>query len=234
MAICPKCGVEIGDASAACPLCGVRLSGGDQGTEHASGFLDRAASAQPESRTKRLVAVETAGVSFAIAAVSVLIIDLLTDGRVSWSLYPLASLLMAWMLMAPPLLWPRKPALFLALQGLSVFAFLFGLDLIDGSLGWSVALGAPITAAAELMILGAVLVSARAKRRGLNVLAFALIAVAGFCLALEGFVSLYARGVFRLTWSSITASAVIPVAAFLLYVHYRLAKDATLKKLFHL
>lgn len=180
------------------------------------------------------MAAETAGVSFAIAAASVLIIDLVSDGRISWSLYPLSSLLFAWFMIGPPLLWHRKPALFLTVQCLSVFAFLFALDLIDGTMGWSYRLGAPITAAAELMAAGAALMSLKARRRGINVLAFALMAMAGFCLALEGFVSLYAGGVFRLTWSSITASAVVPVAAFLLYVHYRLTKDATLKKLFHL
>ncbi len=232
MAICQKCGVEIGEGKGVCPLCGTRI--GEAPGEGPQGMFDRAASALPESRAKRLVAAETAGVSFAIAAVSVLIIDLVTDGRVSWSLYPLASLLTAWFLISPPLLWPRKPALFLAVQGLSVFAFLFGLDLIDGSLGWSWRLGVPIAAAAELMAAGAAYMSWRSKRRGVNVLAFALIAVAGFCLALEGFVALYRGGVFRLAWSSITASAVVPVAGFLLYVHYRLTKDATLKKLFHL
>lgn len=233
MAICPTCKVDIGEAGI-CPLCGTAQGGADADKPGMASLFERASSAEPEARAKRLVAIETISVSFAIAALSVTVIDLVADFRLSWALYPLASLALAWLLIGPAILWPKKPAIFLPIQAVAVFAFLLSLDVMDGALGWSLWLGLPIAGAAFIMITLAALMSLKARRRGVNVVAFALLAIAGFCIALEGFVALYKGGEFRLAWSSITASAIIPVAAFLLYAHYRLTKNATLKKLFHL
>ncbi len=233
MAICIHCKVDIGQAKR-CPLCGTAAGGENPDKPTMAGLYDRAASAKPDARAKRMVGLETISVSLAIAALSVAVIDLLGDFRMNWAWYPLASIALAWLLVGPVVLLPKKPAIFLPVQILSVFGFLLALDAIDGQLNWSWQLGLPIAAAAFAMIAMAVFMSMKAKRRGVNVFAFALLAVAGFCIALEGFAAMYKGGVFRLAWSSITASAIIPVAAFLLYAHYRLTKNATLKKLFHL
>jgi hypothetical protein len=77
------------------------------------------------------------------------------------------------------------------------------------------------------------LASARSKRRGLNLLSYALLAVAFVCLAIEGVISLWLNGSLRFGWSFIASSALVPIALFLLYAHHRVATDATLRRLFH-
>lgn len=117
---------------------------------------------------------------------------------------------------------------------LAVPLYLFAMDAIDGRINWSVKLGIPISFSAFFMASLAIFLCLKTKRRGLNVLAFILFAIAGFCLTLESLMIFYKKQNFHLYWSSISASCIIPVALFLLYAHYRLTKNTTLKKLFHL
>jgi len=73
-----------------------------------------------------------------------------------------------------------------------------------------------------------------AKRKGLNIIGWILLAIAEFCIAIEASILMYTNSPFKLFWSSIVASSLIPVALFLFYIHYRIAKSVTLRKLFHL
>lgn len=239
MNLCPRCGVDLGDGVELCPLCGSvvapePLPAQPPETPAFGGVFDEALAREPAVRARRLVAAETISVALAIAAASVVVIDLVTSGRLGWSRYPLASLAFAWILACPPLLAPRRRAAVVAAWCASLFAFLFVVDAMDGSVDWSVRLGFPLAAAALGLFALAATAARLSRRRGLNVVAYGLVAVAGFVLAVEAVVDAWLLGVVRFQWSSIVASALVPVAAFLVYAHYRLVKDSTLRKLFHL
>ncbi len=236
MALCSRCGVDIGEAKR-CPLCGSVPHGiAEEAPEvnaHAN-FMDKAAAMQPPSRAKRFVVAELLTVSLGIAGFMVALIDLVTGGGLGWSLYPLASLGFIWLALCPLLFFTGKPAFGIACTALAPFAFLLAMDAINGRVDWFLLLGLPIAASAEMAVALTVLASARAKRKGFNILAYSLIAVSFVCLAVEGSIALWSRGAILFGWSVITATALVSVAAFLLYVHHRLAKDATLKRLFHI
>lgn len=234
MSLCARCGVDIGDA-ANCPLCGLASGHGTAPSPQANArnLVELTAAVQPPSRARHLFVAELLTVSLAIAALTVFLVDLFTGGGVTWSLYPLAALGFIWVAICPLIMATKRKILGLAFTALAPFAFLLALDAINGDLNWSLRLGIPMAAAVELAASLASLASARSRRKGLNLLSYALLAVAFVCLAIEGVISLWLHGSLRFAWSFIASSALVPIALFLLYAHHRVATDATLRRLFH-
>lgn len=241
MSVCVRCGVDIG-AERICPLCGTLAGEGPAATAEAAagpGLAapgDRAsdrASASPAAMKRRLLAAEVISFCVCLAAATVALADLALGSGLSWSLYPLAALGAVWLIFCPPLL-AKRVWIGVASAAVAPPALLLAIDLVAAGRPWFLALGLPIALAAELGAGLAFLASARSRRRGLNVFAYGLTATALVAGVVDGAIWHWKAGGVRLGWSVIVLLALLPVAAFLLYAHYRLATNATLKRLFHL
>lgn len=235
MSVCIRCGVDIG-AEQSCPLCGTPA-----GAAPAAPAGSAAGPAAPVERAgvggaakgRRLLAAEVVSFSVGLAAATVALADLALGGGLSWSLYALAALGAIWLL-ACPLLLAKRAWIGAAAAAVAPPALLLAIDLIGPGRPWFATLGLPIAVAAELGAGLAALASARSKRRGLNVFAYGLTAAAFVSGVIDAAVSYRMTGGIRLGWSVIVLLALLPVSAFLLYAHYRLATNATLKRLFHI
>lgn len=230
MALCKTCGVDIGDA-AICPLCHKPVN--------SSGTPDRTMSEPrhlhvPMSNERRLQIFEVISVSILIAAAAVSIVNVVIEGKLSWAWYPLFSLVLVWILSATPIILNKKPWLVVLIDVLGLSVFLFALDVLTGPTVWFFRLALPMMAGLLVAIVIILLAYTFAKRKGLNIIGWMLLAIAEFCIAIEASILMYTRSPFKLFWSSIVASSLIPVAIFLFYIHYRIAKSVTLRKLFHL
>jgi len=247
MPYCPDCGVEIGNAPA-CPLCGARNPRSTAAAEpdcpdtnegdHPSrrqGFLGEVTEA--ESLTvfeKRKIAWEVLSVAFSIAIVALSLINILVAGKLSWSLYPVSAFFFVWVVATAFLVMGETSRLRYVLAILDMPIFLLALGLFTGDMSWAWRLAVPIAIFAEIVIAGVALSVRNAKRKGLNILAFILVGAALICLGVETFIDLFAFGKISLGWSAITAIALIPIAGFLIYLHYRVAKTTNLHRLFKL
>jgi hypothetical protein len=233
MPTCPKCRVELAEGTRACPLCGFSLEVGPPGSapEH---YLDPSGSEGLTDEERTTIAWEVLSVSTLIGAVVVSAVNLIVDRTLSWALYPLAALALVWVLFTALFKLGKRPLQAVLLSGAALPAFLLGLDLIDGGLGWAPAVAVPIALVVELSAGAAAFASLRAKRKGPNVFAFCLVAVSASCAGIDATVGLYSFGRLSFGWSAIVASALVPVAAFLLYLHHRVTKKANLRKLFRL
>lgn len=247
MPYCPDCGVEIGNAPV-CPLCGAQnprsasaakpdcpdLSQGGHPSRR-QGFLGEVAEA--ESLTiieKRKIAWEVLSVAFAIAILALSLINILVAGKLSWSLYPVSAFFFVWVVATAYLVMKESSRLRYVLAILDMPVFLLALGLFTGDMSWAWRLAVPIALFAEIVVAGVALSVRNAKRKGLNILAFILVGAALICLGVEIFVDLFAFGKINLGWSAITAIALIPIAGFLIYLHYRVAKTTNLHRLFKL
>lgn len=245
MSECVRCGVDIGDERA-CPLCGTPAGEGPAVAAETAAGLGRTASrdrandrandragASPAAMKRRLLAAEVISFCVCLAAATVALADLALGSGLSWSLYPLAALGAVWLIFCP-LLLAKRAWVGVASAAVAPPALLLAIDLIAAGRPWFLTLGLPIAVAAELGAGLAFLASARSRRRGLNVFAYGLTAAALVSGVVDGAVSYWMAGGVRLGWSVIVLLALLPVAAFLLYAHYRLATNATLKRLFNL
>ena len=232
MPYCPQCGVEMSPETDSCPLCsfdmaslrtpaaGTPAEAGRPGITEALG-----------TRASPLVIWEIFSVAAIIAATVVSGINLLDSGDLSWSLYPLASLCFLWILATAGLFAGRHMPAALALGALALPVFLVSLDGIEHGLTWAFQVAVPIALVAELAITGAIVSSLRSRRQGMNVIGYILLAVSAICLGIEITLDLAARGFVKLYWSAVTAFTMVPMAAFLIYLHHRVVKKANLRKL---
>jgi lipopolysaccharide export LptBFGC system permease protein LptF len=244
MPYCPDCGVEIGNAPT-CPLCGTRNPRADIPAEPSrpeadasspnSGFFGDVEGAETlTTHDKRKIAWEVLSVAFSIAVVSLSLINFLVEGRLSWSLFPVSAFIFIWIFATALLVMDGKSPLRYILTALDPPAFLLALGLFTGDISWAWKLAVPIAVFSELVAAGVSLQIKNAKRKGLNILAYLLVGIAINCLGIETYVDLFCSGKIHLTWSVITAIALIPIAGFLLYLHYRVAKSTNLHRLFKL
>ena len=235
MPYCPECGAEIGDADR-CPLCGTPSPLMSAAKEKQADEPRRAASPEEELSLAeaRKIAWEVLSVAFLIAVIVLGAVNLFASRRLSWSLYPIVSILLIWIEASSILVLREKVALSLAIGALSPSLFLIGLGYVSADPRWALGLAVPIAVLVEALA-GAVYLAVRATaQKGLNLISYVLIAAAALCVGLEIFIDLFALGHVALVWSPICAIALLPIAAFLSYLHFRIMASANLRRLFHL
>ncbi|MCE1207544.1 MAG: DUF6320 domain-containing protein [Spirochaetia bacterium] len=242
MTYCPDCGVEIGD-SPVCPLCGAKnprqavqpIECAEKPEHDAPYFLADAKTQETfTAQEKRKIVWEVLSVAFLVATIALFSINLLLSGSLTWSLIPVASFIFLWMLSSAILMLDKHRILRSAILFADAPLFLFALSLITGNPAWSLQLAIPLAVFSETALAFLYIMIVRARRKGLNIIAYTLIAIAILCLGIEIFVDLYIHGIIWLGWSAILAIALFPIAAFLMYLHYRVATSTNLHRLFRL
>jgi hypothetical protein len=142
MPYCPDCGAEIGDAPQ-CPLCGAKnpravtgpgteKSCADSSPEKSSElrFMPEVDQEEFSGAEKRTMAWEVLSVAFCIAILVLAAVNFFESRRFSWSLYPIASMLLLWVEGAALLVLKEKPFLRVFLSALAPLFFLVALGFI--------------------------------------------------------------------------------------------------------
>ncbi|NHJ86763.1 MAG: hypothetical protein FK734_14970 [Asgard group archaeon] len=236
MPYCPRCGVEVESNKTHCPLCNTLLQQIDEEkpkyTTKYPNDIPKEDIKQPRARRKRrFLALEITSVVLVIPLVVTLTTNVLVDGVVSWSLYPVASLLLAWCLISAPLIFHKKYLAIAAGEFIPLLIYFLILDLIDnGAINWYVRVALPIVGtvgiATFLVVFGAI----KVKNRGFNVVAFALFGASIICLITDVSITSYIQSSPGLNWSLYVIIPTILIGGFLLYIHYRLMKNKDLKR----
>jgi hypothetical protein len=235
--------VELEETAKHCALCRAALPHVQQRQEPSMGaeisnYPDKAL--DPEdfegftAEEKRKIFIEVFSVCSLIACFVVLSIEFLLAKRLWWSLYPVSSIAYVYVLVCIPMFLQRRPWMVFAILAPATLAFVFLIDLITNGLSWFPTLGLPITLLIEGVVLSCVVLSSVSKRKGVNVIAISLLGVAAICAGIEIVLNLNFVGRFFLSWSAVAVTVCLPISGFLFYLHYRIIKRASLKKLFRL
>lgn len=239
MTMCPNCGVELDASAKRCPLCRAEIRAADEPAARAGdGYPDRAMDPEDfgllSESDKAKVFVEIYTVCSLVACFVVSAVELLMDWRLSWSLYPVAAVAFLYLAVVVPLTFRARPWVILVVLGPAVFLFLFVLDVLSPGASWFAAIGAPIAFVVEAVSVACAWTIARLKRKGVNVIAYALIGVAAVCAGIETTINCNVGQSYLLSWSAVVIVTCLPIATLLFYLHYRITKQASLRKLFHL
>lgn len=234
MPVCASCGVELEEGTAFCPLCGKSLTGEAELHPEEGRHAERVA----RNQRRRLQALEAYSVVSAIAAVLCLGIDLwITRGSLGWSLSTVVNIAMAWVLVAMPLIFIRRPWLLVASIVPGELALIFLLNVVyrlQGTTGWwFVAYGMPIYLLTIGLFVASFVLASISKVKGLNVAGIVLAAAALECFGLEAIIDFAGQARIDLVWSPIVALSCVPLSGLCFYFHYRVMKKP-LRRSLHL
>jgi len=241
MPVCPDCGVELAESARHCPLCraavepdGNGQSDGSAATSFPEKTVDPEQFDQLTGSQKRKAFLEVFAVCVVIVCVTLLAVELLVDRRISWSLYPIASVLFLFVLVCVPVAADGHRWWAAVLVALATPLYVLALDLLDPTRSWFITTGGPIVCIVEGSILGSAVSISRLRHKGVNAISIALVAAAAGCAGIEAVADMAASGSVELAWSAVVAVTCLPVAGLLFYLHHRITRRASLKKLFHL
>jgi hypothetical protein len=240
MPYCSRCGVEVDEAVEACPLCRTPIQRFDSSPRTAADgpypqrIIDPEDAYKLSKAERRHIAVEILSLAAFLVIGALFLVDFLLDSGLGWSRYAVASVALAWIASAMPLILHGRIKSILALVCAAVLAFLLVIDGLDGSLSWSISLGIPIALTTFLAAAATAVVMAKRRIKGLNLLGIGAFALAAYLVALESILRLGLGSNPRPYWSFIAAIALVPLAIFLFYLHGRVLRGANLRKIFRL
>ncbi|MFO7840942.1 MAG: zinc ribbon domain-containing protein [Fidelibacterota bacterium] len=142
MSYCVHCGVELADYHEKCPLCGTEVTGVNVKIKPQTRDYPKYRENVKDPQTKpirRFLAGTVLTLVFSMYIVIVLLIDLIINRHLSWSLIPVSSLIYLWFMLAFPLM--RVNNSFFGLYTIDSFitaAYLLVLNLIiSGDVHWA-------------------------------------------------------------------------------------------------
>lgn len=227
MPYCPKCGVQVETQRPTCPLCSFPIPNVEEPKENPiqrdKHLLNRYRMKQAENRRrwKEARVFVYMGIAFSLVVLSLIfgVLDFYFSGKLTWSRYAITSNLTAlvslfFILRFIPAFLPN----FLGV-GTTVGGFLYLIDRNNGTIDWFWDLGLVICINIMAWLLILRLVIRHTHRRGLNIPAYSLVAIALACISLEIIRDLYQDVNLHLTWSIPVITTLVPMAGILLFLH---------------
>ncbi len=241
MAHCPNCGVEVEDNSNFCSLCGERIL--DKTTENADFIKSGRALREEKLLTdfqrltgyqKRKIFWQISGLILISGIIITIFVDFISNRNISWSRYPATISLVLFINFTLNTFLRKKITLMVVLSFLSVAGLFVLFDVYADETGWQIKLGLPLLLAFYATFIILIYLILNSKQKGLNIIAWSLIAAGLLSVYTDGMISIYYRSSIYLEWSLIVLISALFIAILLLHIHYRLKKVTDLKRFFHL
>lgn len=158
-------------------------------------------------------------------------LDVYSGGFLSWSVYPVASLLLVWVYFLLSFLFSQRNPVFIVIIGyISTALFLYLIEQATET-QWFVELAVPILTL--LSVLAAIVLILSRYIRGTGFLGLIFSALSLFCIGAEIIVNRFAFHEISLFWSLIVAGVFFPVSIFLFFVQNNEEFRIYLQKKFH-
>jgi hypothetical protein len=241
MRICPRCGVELDEKMNECPLCNysvtdVQVLSKDtsqvrekvQGEKILSDFVNLT------RNQKRKLFWELSNIILFSGILVTLMINVISAKGITWSKYSITICLVLSANVTLFSFWRHRLMILLGGSFLSTSLLLILLDLYNERMGWGTQLGIPLLFSLYMVILALTLVIRFTKQHGFNILGCFFLALGFLALCIDGILSGYLSGKIAFHWSLIVFVCMVPIAAILFHIHYRLNKGVDLKRFFHI
>ena len=231
MNVCKKCGVELDINMNYCPLCGHKANA----TSEAPLFpKDETYDFQVLSNVqKRKVFWDLSLIVLVAGILTSTVIDLIINKNITWSKYTI-TVGLALVIHISLIVFLHARTVPLLLSGFIASSLLILLlDWINKSMDWAVTMGIPLLFCIYLIVLALALIIKKSRQKGVNLIAYVLLAIAMTGICTEGILSLNMHNALTLHWSLILLVCMVAISAILLFIHFRLKKATDLRKFFN-
>lgn len=213
---CVKCGVELKDSEKVCPLCKTMVFHPD--IPSPSGERSYPEYVAPVKRFNRVGFMFVMTVIFLIPSMLTLLIDLKINASVVWSGYVIGGLIVGYVSFILPFWFKRpNPIIFIPCAGVSAILFLLYICLATGG-RWFLPLAFPIAGIATLLLTAVAALLRYLKRGRLYIFGGAMIALGGFSVLIEMFITITFDSVRFVFWSIYPLVACLLVGLLLLTI----------------
>ncbi|HKK49464.1 MAG TPA: hypothetical protein VJ932_10220 [Alkalispirochaeta sp.] len=225
---CRRCGVELEPEFSQCPLCG-STDHTEQEPEMTEYHLDEPAPVEPVLR--QMVRRSIGGIGMT-ASIILLMLDLGTDGVLSWSPVAIVPVITGTALVVIALLFTRWSHIFFGSMTATI-TMLALLDLLsNGGLDWFVPIAIPLTLAAGVVV---ELHRFLLPRLPGVVKGSVILVGAGIMTAMVDMtITLHTMDTVGLSWSRFVLLATLPAAGLLILLHRTLLRYIDLRRRFHI
>lgn len=241
MNLCNNCGVELEENMRFCPLCGKDIA--DEMPEDQEHILFQ--KTKPEEQLmpdfeeltptqRRRLFWQLSGMILISGMIVTFFIDLIINRDITWSKYSTSACLALFLIITMIVFLKRKIVISLTVSFITTSILMVLFDMFNKNIGWGTKLGIPLVFSFYLVVFVLISLVRRSKQRGINLIAYFLIASGILSLCVEGIISLQINSKLNFQWSVIALVSVLPVSAILLFIHYRLRKGTDLKRFFHI
>lgn len=237
---CHFCGVELQDNANYCSLCGEPvLKDANIKPDHLNMHVRRVKEHTKYKHLnywqRRKIILELTALILSAEVLITTTINIVQDHALTWSVIVIAANLLLFIHIALILFYYHKRTRLFVSSYLSTVAFIL---LIHYQTAHNIPLlqwGIPaLFLVAYLVIFTLIALIRKIKQKGLNLIAFSMMAGGLLCLCIEAIIKMYTFGRITLNWSVIVMVATLFTAALLFYLHARLKKLNDLKRFFHI
>jgi hypothetical protein len=238
---CKKCGVELDVEMNFCPLCGQKssLTNYDDHREKSAEVVTISENSSYNLKEltepqKKMLFWEISGIILISGMFVTSLLDLIINKQISWSRYSITIGLFLLINISLISYMNKRVVLLLAGSFISSSLLLLMFDYFNQYLNWGYKLGIPIIFFIYLIIFLLIVAIKKSKQKGINIIAYFLIATGILCICIESIISIHLINHIKLQWSLITMTSVFTVSGIILFIHFRLKKATDLKKFFHI
>ncbi|MDL2218518.1 zinc ribbon domain-containing protein [Christensenellaceae bacterium OttesenSCG-928-M15] len=233
MAYCVNCGVELEKSIQFCPLCGVEAVNPKEPYDPLlikpySSHITRLQA----STARRYVALIVTVILLFVGVVCAMA-NLVYGGTLTWSIYVISSLMLGFVVILLPMLYPGlHPAAAILLDVCALLLFLYLINMADSKSDWYMTLAMPQVLIVGLLALMDVLAFKSRKIQGFEQYGVVSISVGVSMLGLEILLDLFNNMVVELSWSLfVVAPTVFLGIIFFILERKREVKDKILRRL---
>ncbi|MFP4267691.1 MAG: zinc ribbon domain-containing protein [Spirochaetaceae bacterium] len=238
MPYCSYCGVEVDKETVTCPLCGAEIpaaseepplfTGDYPHIEHRLHYKRR-----PFTAHEKRVVLWLFSLILAVPLTVIIAVNFNAAGEITWALYPITAFAGGWIAVAVGLFFRGFWKLFMLYLSLAIVLSLV-FSILSGAASIFLNWGVPIIALVSALTLGCAFYGRKTEKRGSNLAAVIVWALALLCFGIDGLISFHLGfDRFPLSWSIIVAAALLPTGALLMYIHYRFVRTFSLKRYFN-
>ena len=235
MSYCVNCGVELDKSQKECPLCSTPVINPNESLESdAPAPYPRTETVAGAMRKLRSIAVMLVTVILFLPLLVCPLCDFIITGRITWSVYVIASVVYAYTVVIPPLVFKRNILVKCVwIDFFTTLTFLYVINKVTTpDSNWFYILVVPISIFA--MFGFHIILWACRRINVLSTVSLSFLISAFFSIYLEYILSVFLQRSFMISWSLLVSASCLALALVFLLISRMTRLRASIKKRMHL